>query len=113
MSRNNDNETGMKIRHQKRRSHVPTNSSLGKYEGGGLDFRPRLGNSDQLLKPYTADNLIKIYNTTKGGKESAMTKKSIKTSNVWDMSTKNATNESKMSVPQAQAAFKQIVKNKA
>ena len=101
----------MKIRHVKRRSHIPTNSSLGKNET--INFRPRLGNSDQLFKPYTADNLIKVYNTTAKGKESQMTKKSMKTSNVWDNSTKNTANESKMSVPQAQAAFKQIIKNKA
>lgn len=98
MSRNND-ETGMKISHKKRRSHVPTNSSLGNKEE--INFRPRLGNSDQLLKPYTADNLIKIYKT---GKDSQMTKKN--SNNIWENSTKNTANESKMSVPQAQAAFK-------
>ena len=32
---------------------------------------------------------------------------------MWDNSTKNTANESKMSVTQAQAAFKEIVKNKA
>lgn len=43
-----------------------------------------------------------------------MTKKSsMKISNVWDDSTKNTANDSKMSVTQAQAAFKEIVKNKA
>jgi hypothetical protein len=95
LSRNND-ETGIKIRHVKRRSFMPTNSSLGQTDS--INFRPRMGNSDQLLKPYTADTLIKIYNNS--GKESQMTKKSIKTSNFWENSTKNtAANDSKMSVP--------------
>ena len=58
MSRNND-ETGMKIRHIKRRSHIPSDSSFA--QNDQLNFRPRMGNSDQLLKPHTADNLIKIY----------------------------------------------------
>jgi len=109
MSRNND-ETGMKIRNIiKRRSHIPTNTSLGQTDQ--INFRPRMGNSDQLLKPYTADNIVKIYNSSK---ESQMTKKSIKTSNFWENSTKNtAANDSKMSVPQAQAVFKDIMKNKA
>lgn len=43
MSRNND-ETGMKIRHIKRRSHIPANSSFA--QNDQLNFRPRMGNSD-------------------------------------------------------------------